>query len=226
MTLESILIQQIITRRQQETAERDTSKFRMSDAGKCHLMRYWKRQGKPMTPATDDNGYKTMELGIILHGLIQSLLQDAAEQQQFRLITEGTLEDADRIGHFDMLLQFDHKAMLYEIKTISSKQAWYMTQKGEGAKCQHVHQILTYASFFPKTSPHINIDEIRIAYINRDNLDIVADIEIVQGAIMIGDDWRPLLAAWKKQEEPTPRPESWECNYCPYKKTCDKRVCV
>ena len=25
---------------------RDNSKFRVSDAGKCRLMRYWKRQGK------------------------------------------------------------------------------------------------------------------------------------------------------------------------------------
>jgi hypothetical protein len=221
MTFDTLLTQQIITRRQRETAERDNSKFRMSDAGKCHLMRYWKRQGKPMTPATDDNGYRTMELGIMIHDLLQTILKEAAAEHDFNIVTEGLLEDAHRLGHYDMLLQFEHKMVLYDIKTISGKQAWYMTNRDDSAKRQHIHQILTYASFIPFAST--GYPETRLVYINRENLEVVSDREIIYDDSLLDQDWLPLIDAWEHQTEPRANPEHWKCKYCPYFADCEQR---
>lgn len=216
--LQTLIDTQIKKRRDAETAERDNSKFRISDAGKCHLYRYWKRAGKPMDQKIEANGYRAMELGIQLHELIQEHLYAARMDGKIADIQfERIIEDEHRLGHFDALFSIDKEVILYEFKSVSSKQTYYMRKNGDTEKRQHALQIMTYRNLIPYL-----ITQARIAYINRDNLEVVADIQVnpMQWISEMLKDWDTIIEAWKRGIEPEANPEHWECRYCGYRESC------
>lgn len=222
--LQTLIDTQIKKRRDAETAERDNSKFRISDAGKCHLYRYWKRAGKPMTQKIEANGYRAMELGIQLHELIQEFLVAARMDGEITDIQfERVVEDEHRLGHFDALFSINGEKILYDFKTISSKQAYFMQKNGDTEKRQHALQLMTYRNLLPYA-----IKQARIAYINRENLDVVADIQVnpMRWISETLKDWDTIIGAWKRDREPAANPEHWECKYCPYIQSCGAALLI
>jgi CRISPR/Cas system-associated exonuclease Cas4 (RecB family) len=198
--------------------DRDNSKFRLSDAGKCRLMRYFKRQGQPVTNTLTPDVLLQMQAGNILHAYIER----AAHEMGYLVASEEKLEDEHRIGHFDMIIKAptdDAGLVLYDIKTITSKKAYYMAKDGKHADPQHVAQVVSYAQMYPE-----KLDRLRIAYVIRDTLDIQeAPISLSEHEDDVNADWAILISAWTTQTPPAANPQSWECGYCPYKQDCPQR---
>lgn len=198
--------------------DRDTSKFRVSDAGKCRLMRYWKRQGKPALHETPFEWRIQAEAGNLLHAWIQFIVNASG----CLVDAEGELQDEHRIGHFDMILERPDgtERLLYDIKTISNKKAFYMAKYGNGADEHHQLQLVTYFQMCPP-----GIDTLRIAYVTRDTLDIrEIPILVAEMKDRVEEDWSLLTEAWDKQIEPAANPEQWECKGCQYHDACDQAL--
>jgi CRISPR/Cas system-associated exonuclease Cas4 (RecB family) len=200
--------------------DRDTSKFRLSDAGKCRLMRYWKRQGKPETRDISPDVLLQMQMGNIIHAYIER----AAHDMGCLIASEDKLEDEHRIGHFDLVVQdlyhIDANSaphhVMYDIKTITSKKAYYMMRDGKEADDQHIAQLVSYALMYPD-----KLDALRIAYVIRDTMAITeAQIDMRRYESAVCEDWEIILHAWNYQTPPRANPARWECRYCAYSADC------
>lgn len=195
---------------------RDNSKFRLSDAGKCRLMRYWKRQGKAATQSMSPDVLLQMQAGNLLHAYIER----AALWTGRLMASEETLEDTHRIGHFDMILStVDINRVLYDIKTINSKKAYFMEKDGNRADPQHISQIVSYAIMYPG-----ELDGLRLSYVVRDTLEIrEVEVDPVPSEHAVQEDWDMLIDAWTAQIAPVANPSKWECKYCQYVNDCPQQ---
>lgn len=221
------LLNQAITRRQvTDTAERDNSKFRVSDAGKCRLMRFWKRQGKPAEKGIPIETLRAMQQGINVHEYIQTAIADLPGVEH--LVTEHRLEDEHRIGHFDLLLSLTSpliddadpiRHVLCDIKSKGSKQWHYFDRDGRQSDVTHVYQLTSYWLMAKDQMP---IDACTLVYINRDTLEMHEnDVNVAYWAKEVESDWNLLINAWERQEAPEPCPAThYECRYCPYYQEC------
>ena len=224
--LTQIINEHIQQRQVLDTETRDNSKFRVSDAGKCRLMRYWKRQGKPGKQNWTPEILKAMQLGINIHEYIQQIVTNLPRGIR-RAICEQTVEDGQRIGHFDLYLELSDpieitddggviKNLLYDIKTKGSKQWFYFEKNGYKSDRQHEYQVISYAQMMLQ-----EVDDYVIAYVNRDTLEIRENSVPVCLWEEVKADWDILINAWEKQEEPAPNAEKWECKYCMYRDVCE-----
>lgn len=201
---------------------RDTSKFRVSDAGKCRLMRYWKRQGQPGANGLSPEVLLQMQAGNLLHAYIER----AVQWMGYLHDSEGTLEDEHRIGHFDMIVGppvcLKEDLILYDIKTITSKKAYFMEKDGNRADPQHVAQLVSYAIMHPYL-----LAKLRLAYVVRDTLEI-REVEVDRSASeqAVIADWETLIEAWEcpeSTERDLANPREWECKYCQYATICTQK---
>lgn len=201
---------------------RDNSKFRLSDAGRCRLMRFYKRQGKEGVKDTPGNVLLQMQAGNLLHGYIER----AAHDMGCLLASEERLEDNDRIGHFDLIIdnpfngQNASSPILYDVKTITNKKAYYMTRNGAGADEQHIAQLVSYALMYDG-----HLTELRIAYVVRDTLEfreVRVDMQRHEEDVL--SDWAILISAWNRNEPPAANPQRWECQYCAYGHDCPSAI--
>ena len=226
--LRQIINDHIQQRQMNDTETRDNSKFRVSDAGKCRLMRYWKRQGKPGKQEWPLETLKAMQLGINIHEYIQKIVTDLPCGIT-RAICEQTVEDGQRIGHFDLYVELSDPVtspvsgdlvhtILYDIKTKGSKQWFYFEKDGRKSDHAHEYQVLTYCSMID--NPDMPVDECRIAYVNRDTFEMRENIVDFGLEEKVSEDWILLIQAWERQEEPAPNAQKWECKYCMYCAEC------
>jgi CRISPR/Cas system-associated exonuclease Cas4 (RecB family) len=209
-----------------DSEARDNSKFRVSDAGKCRLMRYWKRQGKQSAITWTPETLRAMQLGINIHEFIQRIVTDLPRGIR-RAVCERQLEDEHCIGHFDLYLELSDpiemtddggliETILYEIKTKRSKQWYYFQRNDYQSDRQHEFQIVSYNRMMRD-----EVGACIIAYINRDTFEIHENDVHLSLWENVSKDWAILIEAWEKQEEPAPNPEKWECKYCMYRNDCE-----
>jgi CRISPR/Cas system-associated exonuclease Cas4 (RecB family) len=199
-----------------KTEIKDNSKFRVSDAGRCHLMRYWKRQGKPASDLPDGRTQRVFEVGHVFH----KWLQDILKAKGLLVECEVKVEDIHRIGHADAVVKGnrdDNGFILYDFKTVHSRKFHWKRKEGNG-DLHYAMQAMTYALLLP-----FGVDDIRIAYISKDDL-CIDEVSIFEIDNEIADktktDWRALILTWEKGEEPQPNPMDWECKYCIYRTEC------
>lgn len=223
--LTQIINDHIQQRQISDSEARDNSKFRVSDAGKCRLMRYWKRQGKPGKQDWTPEVLKAMQLGINIHEYIQQIVIELPRGIA-RAICEQHLEDEHCIGHFDLYIELSEpiditddggiNTILYDIKTKGSKQWFYFQKEGCRSDRPHELQVLSYQRMI-----HQEVDLCRIAYINRDTFEIHENDVPFYLWEEVKLDWDILIDAWEIQKEPAPNAEKWECKYCMYRDTCE-----
>lgn len=194
---------------------RDTRKFRVSDAGRCRLMRTWERQGTPPSREMPAQSLRVMESGNLLHAWLIHVL----DRMGVLSIGEQELEDLHRLGHLDAIVEDGNgHTVLYDFKTIASKKAYYMDKDGWQPDKAHVFQVVSYAEMLPED---MRVEDLRIAYVTRDTLEIheiPVPREVVYEPVL--RDWMILIDAWERQTEPAPNPEPWECTYCVYRASC------
>ena len=192
---------------------RDHSKFRVSDAGRCHLYRYWKRLGKPASDLPDDRAQRIFEVWNVFHVWLQDVLAESG------LLFEKELrvEDTHRIGHIDAIVHTDKGLVLYDFKTVHSRKFHWRRKEGNNGDMHYAMQAYTYATML-----RTGVVDVRIAYISKDDLCIeeVSVLQIDDIAEYVQQDWATLLAAWVRQEPPKPNPMDWECRYCIYRTEC------
>jgi CRISPR/Cas system-associated exonuclease Cas4 (RecB family) len=195
------------------TNDSGNDKFRVSDAGRCHLMRYWKRQGKPASDDFDERTLRVFEVGHVFHVWLQDLLIEKG----ILVGKEFEVEDIHRRGHIDALIQTESGLLLYDFKTVHSRKFTYLTDESD----RHYHmQAASYTLMLP-----FGVAETRIAYISKDDLRILelpVDVEEIKDAVTA--DWYTLVSAWANQKEPTPNPQDWECRYCTYRASCEHAI--
>lgn len=222
MDLMTIIDAYVAERQAHDTAERSqVDKFRMSDAGKCRLMRYWKRQGKPASAPISPEALRQMQAGLILHDFLgQVIAAHFLTNGATRL--EGELQDEHRIGHYDVWVQTVNGSILYDLKTVKGKEANYLEKYGKEAKRQHQYQIVSYASLLDPRP-----DELRVAYIDRETLRVVQEYQVCFNLLIqeVHADWDILIGAWNAQVEPDANPDdTWECKFCAYRDSCPSCV--
>jgi len=202
---------------EQRNVERKKSgKFSVSDAGRCHLMRYWKRQEKPTTDEPDERAFRVFQVGHLFHEWIQHIL----EKQNLLKMKEFVVEDEHRKGLVDAICTYEDKTILYDFKTVHSRKFHYMRQAEVDAP-QDLHyclQALTYESMLP-----FPVDSVRIAYISKDDL-CIEELEVPDFSMELTDDWTKLITCWTYQTEPIAKPMDWECGYCSYRSGCEQKI--
>jgi CRISPR/Cas system-associated exonuclease Cas4 (RecB family) len=191
----------------------DHSKFRVSDAGKCHRMRYWKRQGK------EGKQEFSLELNLALQtgNLLHAWLQFALQAEGVLIASEMELEDEHRIGHLDAIVNDVGNLILYDFKTVGGKQMYYLKQDAR-PKTEHVAQITTYLDMYLNNTTS-TLDQCRIVYISRDTMELL-DLEIPDQGYQVKKDWNTLIGYWERQETPPMTSNQWECKYCLYHADC------
>lgn len=195
---------------------RDNTKFRLSDAGKCRLMRFFKRQGKPETRDLPPDVRLQMQVGNIIHAYIER----AAHEMGCLVAAEERLEDDHRIGHFDLIVECHGQSILYDVKSITNKKAYYMARNGGDADAQHIAQVISYVHLY--AGP---LHEQRIAYVTRDTLEFrEVPVDLARHEDDVLADWAMLISAWTRQEPPAANPQSWECQYCAYGPDCPSAI--
>lgn len=215
------ILQEYLTTRQGTSIDLSIpTKFRMSDAGKCRLMRYLKRSGKPFEQS--HGNLFALEAGNVIHSWVENAVFSAG----YGVESEGELEDEHRIGHFDLLLDVNEELVLVEVKTVNSKKMYYIDRQNAPDK-QHLYQLVTYWEAIHTSSPILKSSETLsrayIVYINRDNWQDIRELEVEIDRLWqeeVRQDWNILLDAWLNHDAPSPNPESWECHYCNYKNDC------
>ena len=195
---------------------RDTSKFRASDAGKCHRMRNWKRQGKAGKQDLSFEVQMALQTGNLLHAFIQYALS----RENVLAAAELELEDAHRIGHLDALIKDGDKLMLYDFKTVGGKQMYYLKKEAR-PKAEHVAQVLTYRAMWQTARVLDPIHECRIAYVSRDTLEVL-DLPVAdERHAAVTRDWEMVGDYWARQATPPMCANGWECcKYCQYQADC------
>jgi CRISPR/Cas system-associated exonuclease Cas4 (RecB family) len=209
--LTEIIAKYIQEKRQAEI--RDNSKFRVSDAGRCHLMRYWKRQGKPASDMPDDRAQRIFEVGNVFHVWLQDVLTETGRLFEKEL----RVEDTHRIGHIDAIVHTDKGLVLYDFKTVHSRKFHWKRKEGMNGDLHYAMQAFTYSTML-----RTGVVDVRIAYISKDDLCIeeVSVLQIDDIAEYVYQDWLTLISAWERRERPTPNPAEWECKYCIYRTEC------
>lgn len=193
----------------------DHEKFRASDAGKCHRMRYWKRQGKEGKQDFSLEVYLALQTGNLLH----AFLQYALKQEGVLVTAEPCLMDDHRIGHLDAILRDQGgRLLLYEFKTVGGKQMYYLKQELQPKK-EHSYQVRTYEQMYTAFARSETITESIVAYINRDTFEIL-ELPAAGAVSEVYRDWDTLINYWERQETPPMSMNTWECKYCQYNTEC------
>jgi len=193
---------------EQRAIPRESSgRFHVSDAGRCHLMRYWKRQATSPHQDFDDRAYRIFAVGHLFHLWIQGILKEKG----VLISVEQKVEDEHRSGILDAIVQSSGKRILYDFKTVHSRKFLWIAKE---ADIHYHHQAMTY-----NTMISVPADEVRIAYISKDDL-LIKEVPVFLTREKVDADWKPLIEAWVKQEPPKPTPLPWENAYCLYRESC------
>jgi len=188
-------------------------KFRVSEAGRCHLMRYWKRMGVEPTNPIEVSSLRVFEVGTIIHRWIQEALRESG----CLLAEEMVVEDEHRRGHIDAVVQWDGKTIIYDFKTVSPSRFSDAISPSRNYR----YQLYTYYLMYPG-----QVDDLVLAYICKDDL-LIAEVSLLQGDFQrelddVKRDWEGLIEGWIQGREPFPNPDSpVECYGCIYRTKCD-----
>jgi len=213
-TIQSILDNYLDKQRKSE--KRDNSKWHISDMGHCLLKRFWKRKGIEGTPL-EPRTMRVFEVGRVIHKFIQDMLK----KEGVLVEAEGEVNKGDLLGHYDAIVQYGDKKVLYDFKTVHSNKFHYL-KKGERDR-HYILQVLTYLMLLQEK--YSDLKEARILYISKD------DMCLDELTYVLTDDYKREIESeikrlddyWKKDIGPPANPpEKWSCRYCQYEARCLK----
>lgn len=230
--IQGIIDKAIADARAEKTANRVSSgKFNVSDAGKCQLMRYWKRQGKIAETEPDERAFRIFEIGHIFEKWVISMINTKTAPITYQ--EQILVEDEHRKGFADLMLFTLEQTILYDIKTVHSRKFWNNEREGwDKADLHYKCQLLTYNKMLPAPC-----NSLRLLYISKDDL-CMAEIAVTgneglpevykEGYENIKEfcsyDWDYLIQCWVDKTEPIANPQSWECKYCGYANSCKSKI--
>lgn len=194
--IQSLINDAVEKRSQSRTGKRDSSYFHVSDAGTCYRKRYLKRMGvEPITPIPV-GALRKMLAGDAGHEMLQSTLKYYGGL----FAQEGEILTNHIKGHFDAVMKDGDTKILLEFKTIEKWGMKYI--KEEGAKSEHIIQMLTYWVFLRKD--YTNLDQATLFYVKREDFEglpfnYLWDDDVIQ---KVQAEWRPLIEFWENKQLP------------------------
>lgn len=185
--------------------------------GECPRYWYLAFEGAVFEDNADAYGGANMTNGTKSHERIQQAMADAGilKDSEFKVVSN----DPPIFGFGDVILDWEGKDLLGEIKTMPSEGFEYRKASGK-PKLGHLVQLLIYMKILNKT-------EAVLIYENKNNHDLlVIPVSISDYKIRWVNqtfDWmREVRKAWedKKLPEKNYRSNSKICKTCPLQKTC------
>jgi hypothetical protein len=192
--------------------------FHASSLGSCKRKQIWGRMAVPATNPLNDRVLRVFGIGEKYHEWFESMFEWAgvliAKEQ------EVVNEKYNYKGHFDALVNFGGKNVLFDFKSQHSESFHYLEQDGidEGKKLQ----IVSYAIM-----GNLKVDECRILFISKDDLCLLEyKIPIEPYRQKVIDELVELNKYFKAKKIPEALPElekgraNWQCRYCAYLDKC------
>jgi CRISPR/Cas system-associated exonuclease Cas4 (RecB family) len=185
--------------------------------GECPRYWYLAFEGAMFEDNADAYGGANMTSGTKSHERIQQAMADAGilKDAEFKV----TWSDPPIFGYGDVILEWDGKDLLGEIKTMPQEGFEYRKTAGK-PKLGHVIQLLIYMRILNKT-------EAVLIYENKNNHDLlVFPVEINEYKIRWVNqtfDWmKSVRKAWEEKQLPEKnyRSNSKICKTCPIQKAC------
>ena len=187
--------------------------------GECPRYWYLAFEGAMFEDNADAYGGANMTNGTKSHERIQQAMADAGilKDAEFKV----TWSDPPIFGYGDVILEWEGKDLLGEIKTMPQEGFEYRKTAGK-PKLGHLVQLLIYMRILNKT-------EAVLIYENKNNHDLlVFPVEISEYKIRWVNqtfDWmRTVRKAWEEKTLPEKnyRSNSKICKTCPLRATCDE----
>lgn len=214
-----------------EQKEDDNLFFRASMAGQC-IRKHFYRRFNTETSERESKSKRLLRLGNLVHEDIQNALEKFGWYKEFPL--------RDPIfpitGHIDLFKLFDQKAVIIDVKTISSWN-WKMKfgKESEENVTHYEFQVNTYRWLLKRmwNKPYSETEGY-ILYYNKDN----SSLKLIEVQDFILDEvesyWQKIIDLLEVVKEPKDIKEhipidtglapyfDWECNekYCPFYKIC------
>ena len=188
--------------------------------GECPRYWYLAFDGTTFTDNADAYGGANMTAGTKAHERIQEAMGNVPDflvDSEFKVISE----DPPIFGYGDVILNWEGKELLGEIKTMPMEAFEYRKAAGKPAK-YHLIQLLIYMKILNKT-------EAVLIYENKNNHELlIIPVEISDYYIRWVNqafDWmRTVRKAWVDRTLPEKnyRSNSKICKTCPIRATCDE----
>lgn len=185
--------------------------------GECPRYWYLAFEGADFEDNADAYGGANMTAGTKSHERIQQAMADAGilKDAEFKV----TWQDPPIFGFGDVILEWEGKDLLGEIKTMPSEGFEYRKASGK-PKLGHLVQLLIYMKILNKT-------EAVLIYENKNNHDLlVIPVEIndykVRWVNQTFDWMKTVRKSWEDKQLPEKnyRSNSKICKTCPIQKTC------
>jgi CRISPR/Cas system-associated exonuclease Cas4 (RecB family) len=185
--------------------------------GECPRYWYLAFEGADFEDNADAYGGANMTAGTKSHERIQQAMADAGilKDAEFKV----TWQDPPIFGFGDVILEWEGKDLLGEIKTMPSEGFEYRKASGK-PKLGHLIQLLIYMKILNKT-------EAVLIYENKNNHDLlVIPVEIndykVRWVNQAFDWMKTVRKSWEDKQLPEKnyRSNSKICKTCPIQKTC------
>jgi len=185
--------------------------------GECPRYWYLAFEGADFEDNADAYGGANMTAGTKSHERIQQAMADAGilKDAEFKV----TWQDPPIFGFGDVILEWEGKDLLGEIKTMPSEGFEYRKASGK-PKLGHLVQLLIYMKILNKT-------EAVLIYENKNNHDLlVIPVEIndykVRWVNQAFDWMKTVRKSWEDKQLPEKnyRSNSKICKTCPIQKTC------
>ena len=196
---------------------RDHSKFRVSDSGMCHRMRFWKRKNSYKSEMDSHNleTKKIFTIGHLVHGFLQNILK----KRGLAKLIEARVENEHFIGHVDLVTS-DY--IVYDIKSAGTRKMQHIRSR-KVPDIHHAYQAMTSAILLEENDLVSHVNDVRILYVGKERMDFIdlsAYKTVSEKAVI--KDMETLVDYWVRDELPPPEPkQKWECNYCPFKNVCE-----
>lgn len=165
----------------------------------------------------------TMAMGTATHELINDLVRQSGAKVIFMDTKDPDsperfeVREGSVVGHPDLAIEIEGKAILYDIKSVNSGAFTRMKKEGGGMIKpyeHHVKQITKYFDLVKKRFPEYDW-EMRLLYISRDDgrreeIPVEFDLGILG---RVDAEFKYLDECWEKKTPPPPPPQdSWMAN--------------
>jgi len=207
--------------------ERNQEHFYISDAGKCQRVVYFSMKGYPRKEK-EARVLRIFDRGDITH---QRLMRALFGISEIRVIASEIDMPSKEIihGRADAIISIEDKLYVVDFKSMND----FKFQKMEAPEPSHQQQLQLYMHYFKVPQGIIlyenkntqALKEFELKYNYKLCKKIISDFESLKEQYLDQDIVPPIPLELKKAREVANNNEGkfpWECNYCDFRKECDK----
>jgi len=175
---------------------------------KCERARWFDRNAREFRQVNDNITKRNMDIGTVLHGLIQSILSPHYEIEfDIEKTVRWQKHEIRLHGYIDILM----KDLIVDIKTINQFGFKKLGMAPLHTKKHYINQLNAYAIM-------ANRPVYGVIFINTSDLDYVVDVGTAD-LELFKEDMGAIVRILEDCPKKTPNFE-WECKYCKYKQLC------